>query len=95
MFRWLLGVSLLLLCATASAETERIVRSPTWRLCRVDSDCVVVQSMCPNTYWAINKEYIWQNSRSNEHLRNVVTCTGKAEKVPESVTCEGGLCVGH
>ncbi len=96
MFRMFLGLVLMMLWgADAQAATEQIVRGPQWRICHADSDCVVVKSMCPNTYWAINKKYIWQNSRSNEHLRDVVTCTGKAEKVPESVACEGGICVAH
>lgn len=72
---------------------EVIVRDQTWRICRYDSDCVIAESMCPNTYWAINRSYLWQNARVNEQMRQVTTCEALRHIKPESAQCINAICL--
>lgn len=72
-----------------------IVRDQTWRICRYDSDCVIADSMCPGTYWAINKAYLWQNSRVNEQIRQVTTCENLRHIKPEAAQCTNAICLAR
>lgn len=74
---------------------EVIVRDQTWRLCRYDSDCVIAESMCPGTYWAINRSYLWQNTRVNEQMRQVTICENLQHIKPEGAQCYNSICLAR
>lgn len=74
---------------------EVIVRDQTWRLCRYDSDCVIADSLCPGTYWAINKIHLWQNNRVNQQMRQVTTCEALRHIKPEAVQCANAICMAR
>ena len=74
---------------------EVIVRDQTWRICRYDSDCIVADSICPGTYWVINKNRLWQNDRVNQQLRQVTTCENLRHIKPEAVQCTNAICVAR
>ena len=92
MVKYLLLAVLLLPAFPASAGNQ-ITRDQTWRLCSSDDDCVIAQSMCPGTWWAIHKKYLWKNAHINERLRTTITCLKTESKKPESAYCHGGICL--
>ncbi|MBP7252613.1 MAG: hypothetical protein KBA75_03905 [Alphaproteobacteria bacterium] len=84
-----IGVSilgLLLFTAPVFAVDE------SWTSCQVDADCVVVGSICPNFYWAINRAYVFENAARNATERGNLDCAPSIQARPKRATCMQGQC---
>lgn len=79
-------VGLLFVTAPALATEE------SWASCQVDADCVVVGSICPNFYWAINRAYVFENAARNAAERGNLDCAPSFQARPKRATCVQGQC---
>jgi hypothetical protein len=77
-----------LLCVTGPA----FAAEESWSSCQADADCVVVGSVCPNFYWAINRAYIFENAARNAAERGNLDCAVSFQSRPERATCQAGQC---
>ncbi len=64
----------------------------SWTSCRVDKDCIVVGSICPNFYWAINRTMVFENAARNASERGNVDCAVSFQTRPKHATCLQGQC---
>lgn len=77
--------ALLLSQAVAAADDS-------WTHCQVDADCVVVGSVCPNFYWAIHRDYVFENAARNAADRDRIDCVPSFQSRPRRATCQKGQC---
>lgn len=81
-------VCLAVLCGSLPA----FAADDSWTSCKTDADCVVVGSVCPNFYWAINRAYVFENAARNASERGTVDCAASFQSRPQSAACKEGQC---
>ena len=64
----------------------------SWTSCQADADCVVVGSVCPNFYWAIHRDYVFENAARNAADRGRIDCAPSFQSRPRRATCQKGQC---
>lgn len=79
---------LLVLLAASPARAE----FEDWASCRTDADCMIVGSICPNFYWAINRHYVFANAARNALERGGTDCAVSFQPRPEAVACRENRC---
>lgn len=63
-----------------------------WTSCQSDADCVVVGSICPHFYWAINRKFIFANTARNAGQRQGMDCAVSFQARPTRPQCNNKLC---
>lgn len=78
----------LLLCLSAPAYAA----DESWTSCQTEHDCIVVGSICPNFYWAINRVFVFDNAARNASERGNLDCAVSFQSRPKRATCQQGQC---
>jgi len=69
------------------------VEPQSWTVCQTAQDCVVVGSLCPNFYWAINRQFVFANAARNAEQAGALDCSISFQSRPKAAQCIVGQCV--
>ncbi|MGB4106475.1 MAG: hypothetical protein WBK55_01610 [Alphaproteobacteria bacterium] len=78
------------LAAAAESRDEMIIRIYG---CKVDTDCAVIEQICPYTWQAINVQSVEEYTKDDERIRPAILCEKTEPKqAPEKAVCLENKC---
>ena len=84
---WVLVLSLWSVAGYAAVEPQG------WTACQTARECVVVGSLCPNFYWAINRQFVFANAARKAEQAGGLDCGVSFQSRPKAAQCIAGQCV--